>query len=136
MGMNSAGLTFIQNTSDTLNSPFAEAFNEGLIFGNLLPKGIPIGMVCREVISKYQTVDQALEYLGKPNRRSVGTCCWRCRAPDDGRRTRRQHLRPPRRPHADLRRRCRRGGNLDEHGLPYASLGPDDLRMARTSRKK
>jgi len=137
MGMNSAGLTFIQNTSDTLNSPFAEAFNEGLIFGNLLPKGIPIGMVCREVISKYQTVDQALEYLGQTEQ----TFGWNLLLADAGRRMTAVELDANifDRPEGHMQIYGADAGeeeNLDEHGLPYASLGPDDLRMASHFQKK
>lgn len=137
MGMNSAGLTFFLNTSDTLNSPFAEAFNEGLIFGNLLPQGIPVGIIGCEILSKSRTVDEALAYLDRTDQ----TFGWNIMLADADRHMTAVELDADifSRPEGHLQIYGSDAGdaeNLDAHGLPYASLGPDDIRMASHFQKK
>ncbi len=62
-GMNDHGLTALYNASDTLNTPFAASFNEGLIFAKFKPTGVTAGVMLRELLNKYDNVEDALPYF-------------------------------------------------------------------------
>lgn len=130
-GMNGQGLTYIFNTSDTLNNSFAKGFNAGLIFARMLGDGVPIGLMGREMLNRTADVGSALAYLHD----TPSTFGWNLILadssglmkaveldgnimddPDDG-----VHVYSSN-PN-DL-------GSRDAWGNMYGSIGPDDLRMS------
>ena len=130
-GINADGLVYVANSSDTLNSPFADAFNQGLIFAQLLSSGIPVGIMGREMLSGARNVDDALAYL----RQTPATFGWNFLLADAERGMSVAELDANVMSEAD-------GGchaysvdaddaqNLDAWGRPLASVGSDDLRVA------
>ena len=62
-GMNDAGLVWLANLSDTLDNPLLEEFQEYAIAARLLAKGMPFGIMGREVLARDTTVVEALARL-------------------------------------------------------------------------
>lgn len=62
-GMNSEGLTYAANPCDTLDNPIAKEFKKNLIAAKLLSSGIPMGLLGRELLSRFATVDEAAGWL-------------------------------------------------------------------------
>jgi hypothetical protein len=135
-GMSSDGLAYMYNLSDTFDNPVSNQFLTDFLDAKLLSSGVPIGFLMREMMENTENVDQAREYL-KDKEMTFG---WNIlladdqgslaaverdanilNNPDDGYYTyapvNPDHPSPP-------------FGNLDRWGRPWASTGPDDLRMA------
>jgi len=70
-GMNSSGLVFSFNNSDSLDNPMSGHFEEDLINAMLLCDGLPIGIAGREILAGRENVTEAAEYL-KNVKRSFG----------------------------------------------------------------
>ncbi len=130
-GMNTEGVSYLFNTSDTLNNSFAQGFNEGLIFAELLPDGVPAGMMGREILARSSVTEDALGYLAAEQ----ATFGWNFiivdksgdmavaeldgdifNRPSDGFYTYSTKFDQP--------------GNLDSWGRAWASVGPDDIRAS------
>jgi hypothetical protein len=62
-GMNADGLSYLINSSDTLNSPFCASFEAGLVFAALLSSGTPIGFMGRELLAHAPDTPSGTEYL-------------------------------------------------------------------------
>ncbi len=62
-GMNEHGLTFAFNNSDTLNNPMTGAFLEELFQAEFSLRGVPIGIVGRELLASEETVGGAVDLL-------------------------------------------------------------------------
>lgn len=62
-GINSDGLVYLTNTSDTLNNSFTNEFNKGLVFAKLMASGITSGFMGRDLMIGKKNVAEALEYL-------------------------------------------------------------------------
>jgi len=130
-GMNEDGFTFLYNSSDTLNNSFTKGFNEGLIFARLLPSGLPVGMMGRELLAKSTTVNDGVTYLEE----TLPTFGWNFLLADAQGGITAVEL--------DANILGRDEGwafsytpdtedpeNVDQWGQPYGSVGPDDLFMA------
>jgi Acyl-coenzyme A:6-aminopenicillanic acid acyl-transferase len=135
-GMNSEGLSFAYATSDTLSNSFAEAFTEGLIFAKMEPRGIPMGVMGRQILEGYDSVDGALEYF-KANSATFG---WNVILADAKGSIQAVEL------DGDLMKKPSGGfytyspdtdnpENVDELGRSYGSVGPDDIRISSQYRK-
>jgi hypothetical protein len=130
-GINADGLTYLFTASDTLDSPFADAFNQGLIFAELIATGIPIGIMGREVLRGATSVHTAVAYL----RQVPPTFGWNLLVAD-----RERHLAVVERD-ANILNEANGGaftfsgdandpGDLDEWGRPFGSIGPGELHFA------
>jgi Acyl-coenzyme A:6-aminopenicillanic acid acyl-transferase len=130
-GMNENGLAYMFNASDSLNNSFAAAFNEGLIFGRLKPAGVPAGILGRQMLQNYSTVDEAATHLDE----TMPTFGWNFLLADANRDFKAVEV--------DGNIMGRPGGyahiydanpdnpeSLDEFGQMLASVGPDDLFVA------
>ncbi len=62
-GMNEHGLTFAFNNSDTLNNPITGEFLDLMFEARVALKGVPIGVVGRELLTATQDVQQARDLL-------------------------------------------------------------------------
>lgn len=62
-GMNSEGLVYLANTSDTLNNSIVGEVKDKLIAAKLLASGLPIEIVGREILSRSRTTADAIEVL-------------------------------------------------------------------------
>lgn len=64
-GMNAEGLAWTFNTSDTLDNPMVEAFIDQLFDARLALSGVPIGILGRDLLCRLNSVDQAVDTLGR-----------------------------------------------------------------------
>ncbi len=130
-GMNTEGVTYLLNPSDTLNNSFTKGFNEGLIFAQLLPKGVPAGMMGREILAKSSNTNDALDYLAN----ETATFGWNFLVVDAGGDMSVAEL------DGDIFDMPSNGfysyttdfndpDNLNAWGNPWASVGPDDIRAS------
>ena len=130
-GMNSDGLVYLVNSSDTLNNPFVDQFNKGLIFAELLSSGVPVGIMGREMLAGSADVDQALGYLEQ----TKSTFGWNMLLADKNRRTLAVEL------DSNITNDSKGGcfyftpdssnpDNLDQWGRPLGSAAPGDLHIA------
>ena len=62
-GMNSEGLTFVANPCDTMDNPLAGEFKELLIMAKMISSGIPMGLLGREILSRFTRVGEAVTWL-------------------------------------------------------------------------
>ena len=129
-GMNEDGLVFVANPSDTLDNPLAGQVRRQVWLAKLLLDGTPIGISGRDLLEHCSSVDEATETL----RNDGSTFGWNVLLGD-----RTGHIRAVEMDSNILN--AQDGGfyqfepdssdenNLDEYGQPFASVGPDDLRM-------
>ena len=134
-GMNSDGLVCCFNLSDTYDNPVSLEVLKGLVNAKLISSGLPIGILLREILSSAGTVEEARSRL-QDARVTYG---WNVLladaggamaaveldsnilgAPDQG-----FYTYQPDNPDAPAN-----PANFDPWGRPWASVGPDDLRMA------
>ncbi|MBI5524710.1 MAG: hypothetical protein HY897_00085 [Deltaproteobacteria bacterium] len=135
-GMNADGLAYAVNSSDTLDNPMVAQVAEKFLEAKLLSSGIPIGMIGREVLAGQKNVGDAAAYVASAPRTfgwnvmladasggvaSVETDSDVFAADDGGAYVTTLDGSLP--------------GNLDEHGRRWASVGPDDIRMASHYRR-
>jgi hypothetical protein len=130
-GMNEDGLTYMVNYSDTLDNPFAGQVRLQVWMAKLLCTGIPVGIKGRRMLDRYSTVDQAEDML----RGEESTFGWNFLLGDARRNMAVVELDNNILDEDD-------GGalsydpdasnpeNLDANGRRFASVGPDDLRIA------
>ncbi len=130
-GMNTDGFAYLVNMSDTLNSPYAQAFNQGLIFAQLVASGIPVGIMGREMLEHSASTASAVAYL----RNNPSTFGWNFLLLD------RKGTMIAAELDANIQEE-QNGGchtyssdpddpeSLDAWGRPLASVGEDDLRVA------
>lgn len=130
-GINSRGFTYFFDTSDTLNNPFTQSFNEGLIFAKLTPHGVPAGFMGREMLKYYGQVAEGLDYL----RATPASFGWNFLLADANGDMAAAEI------DSDITARPEGGfytysadpdnpENRDAAGRLYGSVGPDDLRIA------
>ncbi|MFH2005427.1 MAG: carcinine hydrolase/isopenicillin-N N-acyltransferase family protein [bacterium] len=131
-GMNSEGLAFSVNMSDTLNNPIAREFMSLLFYAQIKTEGIPVGIMGREMLKNAATVEEAVEWL----RDKPPTYGWNFLFADRNRSLTAVEM------HANVLDDATNIGfysytpdtsdasNYDEHGQMLASVGPDDLRTA------
>ncbi len=131
-GMNAAGLSFGATMADTLDNPLIAEFRRHLVFAELRSSGMPMGMAGREVLATATSAAEAEAMLGQ----YPPTYGWNVLLADAAGDIRAMEIDA-----AILDEDLDVGvfaytpdpsqpGNLDAHGRPWASLGPDDLRMA------
>lgn len=129
--MNDAGLCFAANSSDSLDNPLVDAFRQDTVSAKLLSSGVPIGMMGRELLEQSENVVEAETQL----RSMAPTFGWNMMLADASGGLRAIEMDSnilqdsagsffaydpdPTNPE-----------NLNAQGQPYASVGPDDLRMA------
>jgi hypothetical protein len=128
--MNADGLTFLYNTSDTLNNSFTQGFTEGLVLAKLQPAGMPISIMGREILETADSIDPAMDYL----KNTQPTFGWNLLLADrsgrfeavelDGNFTER-----PSGGFYSYNADAADPENQDMWGRPIASVGPDDLRI-------
>jgi hypothetical protein len=130
-GMNSDGLVYTVNPSDTLDNPLAGEFLKHLFNARLVSSGVPIGIMGRELLTTRRSVEEAMEYL----KHQKSTFGWNVLLVDRagsmaaveldsnilGQRDGGFHSYTP---------DTTNPANLDPWGRPWASVGPDDLCMA------
>ena len=130
-GMNSDGLTYMYNISDTLDNPVTEQILNDFLLARLVSSGIPIGFLTKQILENSSTVEEARDAL-KDRDLTFGWNVLLADAsssmalveidanildtPDGGYYTYTPDDTLPQ--------------NLDPWGRPWASVGPDDLRMA------
>jgi len=136
-GMSADGLTYMYNLSDSLDNPVSNEFLEHLLDAKLLSSGIPIGFLMREMMQNTATAEEAREFIRQEEDMTFG---WNILLADP-----RGTLIAVERDD-DILNKPDKGfftygpvnpayplpaaGNLDPWGRPWASVGPDDLRMA------
>ncbi len=130
-GTNQDGLVYITNLSDTLDNPLVSEFLKNLTHAKLLSSGIPGGILGREMLTHTHTVHQAIEYLSRQKKTygwnivladpSGAMVAVECDANIQNNRDKGFFVYTP--DPGDP-------GNLDPWGRPWASVGPDDLRIA------
>lgn len=62
-GMNSKGLAWAFNTSDTLDNSMVNAFMRDMFETKLVCSGAPIGIIGRDILTRHDTVDEAVDTL-------------------------------------------------------------------------
>jgi hypothetical protein len=130
-GMNVEGLALAVNDSDTLDNSMAAAVQKDSFSAQLVLSGVPIFALTREMLSKFKTVSEGVEYL----RSTPKTCGWNILLQDaTGDMTAVET-------DADSFGDADHGfytytpdesvpDNLDAYGRRWSSVGPDDLLMA------
>ena len=141
-GINAEGLSFAVNMSDTLNNPLVGRVKEalfnpdiGLDGAKLLSSGLPVGFVARSVLESATTAAEAEAQI-KAAQQTFG---WMYLVADKAGaivlvETNSNILGAPDTP-ASYTPDPSLPGNVDGHGQPWASVGPDDLRMSVAFRK-
>lgn len=131
-GMNLHGVSYLYNASDTLNNSFVAGFNEGLIFAKLLPEGMPMGIIGREILDKADSTATARKFLEE----TPATFGWNILLADPSGDIAAVEL------DGDILEGTEEGGyysytpdpadpeNLDQWGNTFASVGLDDIRLA------
>ncbi len=130
-GMNRHGVSYLINSSDTLNNSFVAGFNEGLIFAKLRPQGVPIGIMGREILSNCDSSKAASKYLEE----APATFGWNFLLADpkgdiiavevDG-----NILKEPEGGYFSYTPNPEDNENLNQWGDPLGSVGEDDLRVS------
>jgi hypothetical protein len=130
-GMNRDGLVYIADLSDTLDNQVVARFLEDFTSAKLLSSGIPGGILGREMLARSGSAGQALEYLARQKR----TFGWNIIVADPTGEMVAVEC------DSNIQNRRDKGffaytpdasdpANLDRWGMPWASVGPDDLRIA------
>lgn len=134
-GMNSDGLVCCFNLSDTYDNPVTLEVLKGLVNAKLMASGLPIGILLREILAEAGTVEEARNLL-KVAKITFG---WNVLLADAGGSLAAVEL------DSNILGQADRGtysyepddpaapadpGNFDPWGRLWASVGPDDLRMA------
>jgi hypothetical protein len=132
-GMNEAGVAYLSNHSDTLSNPLVgrildEIARVGHPFAaQLLQRGVPLGVMGREMLARARRVAEARDYL----RDTPRTFGWNMMLADETGDLAAVEL------DSDLLADDVSTGftaygpaDVDAHGLPWASVGADDLRVA------
>lgn len=130
-GMNSDGLVYLINSSDTLNNSFTDEFNKGLVFAKLMASGITSGFMGRDILIGKKNVEEALEYLEQVD----STFGWNFLLADKSGSMAVAEL------DSDITGKPEGGTitydndpddpeNRDKYDNLYASVGPDDLRVS------
>ena len=130
-GMNQDGLVYTANVSDTLDNPVVGEFLRDLTHARLLCSGVPMGIVGREILTGSSEVDQAMAYLKAVDK----TFGWNLILADPSGKMVGAEV------DSNILGEADRGfysytpdtsdpQNVDPWGRPWASVGPDDLRMA------
>ncbi|MBI2058952.1 MAG: hypothetical protein HYT87_04200 [Nitrospirae bacterium] len=135
-GMNAAGLVFMVNPSDTLNNPVTRQFQELLFAANLLARGVPMFVTAREVLSRFGSAQQAALHL-EETEHAYG---WNILLADAGGDLVAVELDSAIGGDVDPRGvryspDQTEPANLDPWGRRWASVGPDDLRIATHYRR-
>lgn len=141
-GINAQGVSFAVNMSDTLNNPLvgrvkAALFDPdvGLEGARLLSSGLPVGFVGRTVLENAKTSAEAQAQI----QAAAQTFGWMYLVADKAGdivlvETNSNILGALDAP-ASYTPDPDQAGNTDSHGRPWASVGPDDLRMSVQFRK-
>ena len=149
-GMNSDGLVFMAHLSDSLNNSMAgkalEALKEGRFAeAKLLASGTLIGLEGRTILSGKSNVREALEFIeGQPQNFGWNLLLAEGELADRGQERALAAVEVD----ADIMKdadggffpyapdpACSSPANCDPWGRPWASVGPDDLRIAAHSRR-
>lgn len=129
-GMNSDGLTYAVNLSDTLDNPFTKEFKDKLIAAKLLMSGMPIGIMGREIMAHRSSVGEAITWL----KNQQPTFGWNLLLADKHRNMAAvemdSNILADKGPYTVYSSDANDPENLDGWGRLLASTGPDDLRMA------
>ncbi len=136
-GMSADGLSYMYNLCDSLDNPISNEFLEHLLDAKLLSSGVPIGFLMREMMENTETAEEAREFIREEDRMTFGWNILLADAqgsliaverednildkPDGG-----YFSYGPVNPDYPLPA----AGNLDPWDRPWASVGPDDVRMA------
>jgi hypothetical protein len=130
-GMNEDGLSVMATMSDTLNNPLTGEVRKDITSALLLSSGTPVGMAMRGLLAKTDTLDEATHYL----KWVQSTFGWNLLVGDrfgdmgvvelDS-----NILEKPNEGYYVYTPDVEQPRNLDSSGEPYASVGPDDLRIA------
>jgi hypothetical protein len=130
-GMNADGLSVGINNSDSLDNAMAANVKASIFEASLVMAGVPVAMMTRELLTHHSTTQEAAAYL-QGIRRTYG---WNVLLADAGADLMAVEVDGHSFEDAD-------GGyysytpdasvpdNLDAYGRPWASVGPDDIRMA------
>ena len=130
-GMNAEGLALAVNNSDTLDNSMAAAVQRDSFTAQLVLSGVPIFAMTREILSRFKTVSEGVEYL-RTTQKTVG---WNILLQDATGDMTAVEM------DADSFGDADHGfytytpdesipDNLDAYGRRWSSVGPDDLRMA------
>jgi len=135
-GMSSDGLAYMYNLSDTLDNPVSNEFLTDLFEAKLISSGTPIGFLVRQMLQETSDAQEARAWL---EGRKI-TFGWNVLLADRGGNLAAVEL------DTNLQKRLDGGhftysppnpnyanplfGQVDKYGRPWASVGPDDLRMA------
>jgi hypothetical protein len=135
-GMNTNGVVYMVDSSDTLDNPMTKSVRDDFLNAKLLASGTPIGLIGREILNRSTAVKDGLDYI-----RSVKkTYGWNILLSDSRGGMTAVEV------DSDIFDRDDHGvfpytpdvsdpANLDQWGRPWASIGKDDLRMAAHFRK-
>lgn len=133
-GMNGRGLAIAVDHSDTLNNPLTDQFRKLLFNAKLMSAGTPIGIAGRIVLEQAGTAQEGAALLQKlPH--SFGWNVLLADAAGDLRVVEAHSDILGEQPPAVYTPNPQDPGSSDGHGQPWASVGPDDLRMAAHFRK-
>lgn len=133
-GMNEAGLAIAVDHSDTLNNPLTDHFRKELFAAHLTSAGTPMGIALRQVMEKSTTANAGyLKLAAIPH-----TFGWNVLMVDAAKAIVAVEL------HSDILGTSPalaytpngQIGDLDSHGRPWASFGPDDLTIAAHFRRQ
>ena len=125
-GMNMSGLVWAGNVSDSIDNPLYAEVNERLVFAKLLAKGVPMGIMGREVLSRQSTVAGGLGTLSNMTQ----TLGWNFLLADAEREMAIAEVDANTRNSADGGFFAYNSDDLDDRGRFLASTSADDIRMA------
>ncbi len=137
-GMNGEGLSAACNPGDSLDNAivgrFIEQLGEGIENMRLLMRGRPIGITLRRVLERRKTALEGRDEVAG----TVHGAGWSCLFADEDGGLRAVEVDADVSkdgPFVDFGPETSDPANLDAHGRPYASVGPDDLRIGAHFRK-
>jgi hypothetical protein len=136
-GMNEDGLAVMTTMSDTLNNPLTSSVRQDITEALLLSSGTPVGMAMRHMLSTTESLEEATDYL----KWIESTFGWNLLIGDQSGEMAVVEL------DSDILDDEDQGyhvympdseepQNTDEHGQLFASVGPDDIRIASHFQKK
>lgn len=139
-GMNSAGVSFAANHSDSLNNPLVGHFVDELTSAKLIENGVPVGFVGRMLLAKATNAREAADIVAAQKH----TFGWNFLIADKSGDLRAVEVNSnihsdfpplPSLPAVIYTPDDKNPANLDSFGLRWASVGADDLRIGAHYRK-